>query len=110
METPKSIEFRLRLGFNRDDIRFSKEQLTIEPIMLAFKGENMQDQYTILGYRIDLYFHNYKLAVEIDEKDYVDRDINNEIQRQEALEKELGCEFIRTNPDKENFNKKSTKN
>ena len=28
----------------------------------------MQTQNSILGYRIDLYFHDYKLAIEIDEK------------------------------------------
>ena len=33
-----------------------------------------------------------------------DRNIDYEIQRQKALAKELGCEFIRINPDKENFN------
>ena len=31
-------------------------------------------------------------------------DINQEIQRQKALEQEVGCEFIRINPAKENFN------
>ena len=101
--TPKSIEFRLRFGFNQSDIRFSKKQLTVKPIMDAFEGENMQDQYTILGYRIELDFHDYKLAVEIDEKGHMNRDIKGEIQRQKALKKELNCEFIRINPDKENF-------
>ena len=52
-----------------------------------------------MGYRIDLYFHEYKLAIEIDEKGHKDRDTNDEIQRQKALEKELGCEFIRINPE-----------
>ena len=31
-------------------------------------------------------------------------DINQEIQRQKALDQEVGCEFIRINPAKENFN------
>ena len=30
--------------------------------------------------------------------------IDHEIRRQKALEKELGCEFIRINPEKEKFN------
>ena len=42
--------------------------------------------------------------MEIDEKDHQDRDISREIERQKALEKELGCKFIRINPNKENFN------
>ena len=30
----------------------------------------MQAEYSVLGYRIDLYFHEYKLAIEIDENDH----------------------------------------
>ena len=29
----------------------------------------MQTQYSILGYKIDFYFHEYKLAIEVDELD-----------------------------------------
>ena len=28
----------------------------------------MQIQYSVLGYRIGLYFHDYKLVIEIDKK------------------------------------------
>ena len=41
----------------------------------------MQTHYKVLGYEIDLYFHDYKLAVEIDEKDHQDKDISHEIER-----------------------------
>ena len=64
----------------------------------------MQTQYTARGYRIDLYFHKYKLAIEVDELGHNDRNIAHEIQRQRAIEKELGCVFIRINSDAENFN------
>ena len=37
------------------------------------------------------------MAVEIDEKGHTDRDIIFEEKRQNALEKKLGCKFIRTN-------------
>ena len=70
--------------------------------MDAFEGENVQTQYSVLGYRIDLYFHDYKLAEEVDEKGHKDRNIDHEI-RQKALEKELS-EFIRINPDEKDFN------
>ena len=36
-------------------------------IMSSFEGKNIQIQYNVLGYGIDLYFYNYKLAIEIDE-------------------------------------------
>ena len=42
--------------------------------------------------------------MEIDEKYHQDRDISRDIERQKALEKELGCKFIRIIPDKENIN------
>ena len=43
-----------------------------------------------------MYFSECFLAVEIDEKGHTDRDIFEE-KRQEALEKKLGCKFIRIN-------------
>ena len=64
----------------------------------------MQSQYTALNYRIDLYFHKYKLAIEIDELSNNDRNIDYEIQRQRKLERELDCVFIRINPDAIDFN------
>ena len=82
----------------------TKEQTVISAIKDAFEGENMQTQYSVLGYRIDLYFHEYKLAIEVDELGHNDRNINDEIQRQQALERELNCVFIRINPDAIDFN------
>ena len=35
--------------------------------------------------------------MEVDEKDHIDRDFIFEKKRQEALEKKLGCKFIRIN-------------
>ena len=64
----------------------------------------MQTQYSVLGYKIDLYFRDYKLAIVVDEKGHKDRSIDHEIKRQKALEKELNCEFIRFNPDEKDFN------
>ena len=48
-------------------------------------------------FRIDIYSSECFLAVEIDEKGHTDRDIIFEGKRQEALEKKLGCKFIRIN-------------
>ena len=56
------------------------------------------------GYKIDLYFHDCKLAIEVDEKGHKDRNIDQEIKRQKAIEKEIDCEFIRTNPGEKDFN------
>ena len=104
VSTAKSIKFRSKLGFNQYDITLTKEQSVLKSVMDAFEGENLQNQYSALGYRIDLYFHDYKLSIEVDEKGNEDRHTDHEIKRQKALEKEIGCEFIRINPDEKYFN------
>ena len=101
--TPKSTEFKSRLGFNQYDIATKKEQTVVKSIMDTFEGENMQTRYCFLGYKIDLYFRDYKLAIEVDENDHINRKTDCEIKRQKALEKELDCKFIIINPDKEGF-------
>ena len=48
-------------------------------------------------FRIDAYFNEFSLAVEIDEKGHTDRDPIFEEKRQKALENNPGCKFIRIN-------------
>ena len=103
-KTDKSSEFKRKLGFTLHDVINTKEQTVIYAIKDAFEGEDMQTQYSVLNYRIDLYFHKYKLAIEVDELGHSDRNINDEIERQRALERELNCTFIRINPDAVDFN------
>ena len=57
----------------------------------------------MLGYRIDLYFHDYNLVIEIDENGLSDRNIAYEIKRKKTIEQELGCKLISTDPDKEDI-------
>ena len=66
------------------------------------QGDKNGCKYILL--RIDVYFmfklfkmFKFLLAVEIDEKGHTDRDLIFEEKRQKALEKKLGCKFIRTN-------------
>ena len=47
--------------------------------------------------RIDVYINRFLLAVEIEDKRHTDRDLIFEEKRQKALEKKLGCTFIRIN-------------
>ena len=54
----------------------------------------MQAQHNVLGYRIDLYFHKHKLAIEVNELRHVYKNLSTEIERQKALEKELDCVFL----------------
>ena len=71
--------------------------------MKLFRSEKILLQHSVLGYRIDLYLPRHKLAIEIDEKGLKDKDEHEEIERQKATEKELGCEFIRIIPDEKDF-------
>ena len=102
--TNESCNLKRNLGFTLHDVINTKEQTVINSIKDAFEGEDMQTQYTVLGFRIDLYFHKYKLATEVDELGHNDKNINYEIQRQKALEKELNCVYIRINSDATDFN------
>ena len=63
----------------------TKEKSVLKSVMDAFEGENMQTQYSVLGYRIDLYFHDHKLTIEVDEKGHKDRNIDHKIKRQQGI-------------------------
>ena len=102
--TDKSCSLKKDLGFKLHDVINTKEQTIINSIKDACEGENILTQYSVSDYRIDIYFHKYKLAIEVYELGHADRNINNEIDRQKALEKELNCVFVRTNPDEKDFN------
>ena len=102
--TDESCTFKRNLGFRLHDVINTKEQTVINSIKDAFEGEDMQTQYIVIGYRIDLYFHKYKLAIEVDKLGHSDRNIDYEIQRQRASEIELNCVFIRIDPDAADFN------
>ena len=62
----------------------------------------MQTQYSKLGYRINLPFHDYKLATETVKNGYSVRNIDFEIKRPKTIEQQFGCLFIRIDSDKEN--------
>ena len=80
--TRESCKFKRNLGFKLHDVINCKEQTVLESIKDTFEGENTQTQYIVIGYRIDLYFHEYKLARDVDELGHTDRNIDYEIQRQ----------------------------
>ena len=92
--TDKLCNFKRKLGFKVHDVINTKEQTVLESIKNTFEGEDMQSQYSVLGYRIDLYFHEYKLDIAVDELGHADRNFSDEIERQKALEKELDCYLL----------------
>ena len=66
------------------------------------KQVDSNDQEYIL-FRINIYFTQYFLTVEIDEKGHTDREVIFEEKRQKALEKKLNSEFIRINTSREDY-------
>ena len=98
----KRQKFWSLLGF-KEHVFESKENSMIEKIQTVFSAEKILLEHSVFTYRIDLYFPKHRLAVEIDEQNHENRNINYEIQRQKAIEKELKFEFIRINLDNENF-------
>ena len=87
--TDESCNLKRNLGFRLHDVINTKEQTVLKSIKDAFEGEDMQTQYSVLGYRIDLYFHKHKLAIEVDELGHADRNLSNDTERQVTLKKNL---------------------
>ena len=62
--------------------------------MENFKGEDMETQFQVLNYRIDLYFHDYKLTIEVDERNHNDRNQEYEKQREQLIKKTSWIVFL----------------
>jgi very-short-patch-repair endonuclease len=86
--------------------RLTKETEYINIIIKTFNTEKMTTQYSIDNgkYFIDLYFNEYKIAIECDEFGHNDRDQIYEEKREQYIKDKIGCKFIRFNPDINDFN------
>ena len=102
--TKPSVKFKTRLGFNQQDPIMTQEQSVLTKIKSAFSTEEIIYQHSVLRYRIDAYFLKHRLAIEADELGHNTRDLECEIERQKAVDRELNCKLIRINPSKENLN------
>jgi len=62
-----------------------------------FNGYEVMPQFKVLGYRLDWYIPELKLAIEFDEpQHFVGGRLKDEcIDRQKEIEKLLGCKFLR---------------
>ena len=75
----------------RKEVEFIKElEDALEPF--GIKGKK---QYHILRYRIDYYIPNLNIAIEYDENDHSNYSYEAHEGRQQEIERELGCRFIR---------------
>jgi very-short-patch-repair endonuclease len=82
----------------------TKEIELITIIQTVFSHIPSVTQFFISGYRIDLYFPDYRIAVECDEYGHSSYDTERELARQDTITKLLGCQFIRFNPHDVDFN------
>ena len=55
----------------------------------ATEAENKQTQYSLLGNKNYLYFHEYKLAIEVDELGHNNRSIDFKVQKTKNNKKNL---------------------
>ena len=67
----------------------TEEHSVLTKIISSFESENIQTHYNALSYMTDLYFHDYKLAIEIYENEHRDRNIDYEVKKQKTIEEEL---------------------
>jgi len=58
---------------------------------------NLKRQHKLGKYRVDLYFIDYKLVIECDENNHIDRDPTQEKIREQYI-RSLGNKIIRYNP------------
>ena len=63
----ESCNLKRNLGFRLHYVVNTKEQTVINSIKDAFEVEDMQTQYSVFCYLVDLYFHKHKLTTEVDE-------------------------------------------
>jgi very-short-patch-repair endonuclease len=94
-----SIDISTALGIIGHERVVSVETTTLHQIQTSFASFNTTSQYKVGQYFIDLYFEDYKIAVECDEHHHVSlRHQKEDEQRQKTIEESLGCIFIRYNP------------
>lgn len=101
---PNSIDVAKFFNIDVSTIKRSfSEQESMHHIMGSFKNDKYERQYPVGKYRIDLYFIDYKIAIECDEFGHRDYSEEEEKIRTEFITKKLACTWIRFNPNDKNF-------
>lgn len=80
-----------------------REEQFISNIEEAFAHVQSAKQFRVGSYKIDIYFPAFKIAVECDEFGHADRDKDAEREREAFIRDNLGCKFVRFNPDSPTF-------
>ena len=104
-QKPQASELAKTLGI-KEETRYLRKEIEIVGFLQDILTQMMipfEFQKRVANYRIDLYLPSQKLAIEIDENNHADRDPSYEQEREECVQEELGCKFLRINPDASDF-------
>ena len=104
-QKPQASELAKQLGI-KEETRYLRKEIEIVGFIQEMLTQVMipfEFQKSVANYRIDLYLPSLKLAIEIDENNHADRDPSYEQAREERIREELGCKFLRINPDASDF-------
>lgn len=96
----KSLGYLNNITFSsRKEIEFIDK---LERALLAFNVTGKK-QHNVLGYRIDYYIPSLNVAIEYDENGHKNYTYEAHELRQELIQKELGCRFIRVTDNKDDY-------
>jgi very-short-patch-repair endonuclease len=104
-QKPQASQLAKQLGI-KEDTRYLRKEIEIVGFIEEVLTQSLipfEFQKRVANYRIDLYLPNQKLAIEIDENNHADRDARYEETRERRIKRELGCKFLRINPDANDF-------
>ena len=101
-----SINFFKKFGMLNDVTLHSRKEIEfidkLERALLAFNVTGKK-QHNILDYKIDYYIPSLNVAIEYDENSHKDYTYEAHELRQELIQKELGCRFIRVTDNKDDY-------
>jgi hypothetical protein len=116
MHLSKSSSMAQLLEININNLKnISKKEEILSNVILSFDTQKHITQYNIDNYNIELYFPDYKLAVEYEITMYINNSLDSDaklqyeithekkVKREQYIKKKLQCTFIKFNSDSKNF-------
>ena len=99
---PETIELRIKLGYNRDDIMVHEETSIAGKIIKHFSHEKIVLNKKLNGRKPDIWFKDLNSFVEFDEGNHEDYDTDHEKEREDMF-KRHNFKIIRCNPNDSGF-------
>ena len=99
---PEAIELRRKLGYNHNDIMIWEEPSIAEKIIKLFPKVNIELNKKFNNRKSDIWFKNYNLIIEVDERNHENYDLDDEKEREEMFKKH-NIKIFWCNPNDPNF-------